>query len=133
LDKGDRQIIDCKLPAVLSIDSLSNESRYVPLFALKQAAKNDIQKLALAHVGLQQIDIVRESIFVQVLSLMPPKPRSKRVIDSDSDSSLSQRLSGLFSGKASNKERKDILQGESEYLSDCILNYLVKNGLLPER
>jgi hypothetical protein len=62
---------------------------------------------------------------------MPPKPRSKRVLDSDIDSSLSQRLSGLFSGETSNKERKDILKGEDGYLSDCILKYLVKNGLLP--
>jgi electron transfer flavoprotein beta subunit len=131
LDKGDRQIIDCKIPAVLSIDPLSCESRYVPVFALKQAAKNEIQKLTLADVGLQQSDIARENSFVQVLSLMPPKPRSKRVLDSDIDSSLSQRLSGLFSGETSNKERKDILKGEDGYLSDCILKYLVKNGLLP--
>lgn len=133
LDKGDRQIIDCKLPAVLSIDPLSCESRYVPLFALKQAAKKVIQKLTLADVGLQQSDIARENSFVQVLSLMPPKPRSKRVLDPEVDNSLSQRLSGLFSGKTLGKDRKGILQGEDGYLSDCVLKYLVKNGLLPER
>jgi electron transfer flavoprotein beta subunit len=132
LDKGNRQIIDCKLPAVLSIDPLSCESRYVPLFALKQAVNNDIQKLTLADIGLRQNDIARESIFIELLDLMPPKPRSKRVFDSDSDSSLSQRLSGLFSGETSKKERKEVLQGEDGYLSDCILKYLVENGLLPE-
>lgn len=133
LDKGNRQIIDCKLPAVLSIDPLSGESRYVPLFALKQAINNDIQKLTLADIGLQQSDIARESIFVELLALTPPKPRSKRVVDPNRDGSLSQRLSCLFSGETSKKERKEVLQGEKGYLSDCILKYLVNNGLLTER
>jgi electron transfer flavoprotein alpha/beta subunit len=133
LDKGVRQVIDCTLPAVLSIDPLSGESPYVPLFALKQAAENDIRKLALADVGLLQSDIVRESSFVQILSLMPPKPRSKRVTDSDSDSSLLHRLSSLFSDKTTNIEKKELLQGKTDYLADCILKYLVENDLLPER
>jgi electron transfer flavoprotein beta subunit len=133
LDKGNRQIIDCNLPAVLSIDPLSCESRYVPLFALKQAVNNDIQKLTLADIGLKQSDVAGESILVELLDLTPPKPRSKRVFDPDSDSSLSQRLSGLFSGEISKKERKEVLKGEKGYLSDCILKYIVNNGLLTER
>ena len=133
LEKGERQIIECALPALLSIDPLADEPQYVPIFALMQAADRKIQELTPDDVNLHQNDIGQEGSLVQVVSLTPPKPRSKPVSVPDGSSSLSQRLSSLFSGGPGDREKKELLQGEPEYLASRVMQYLIKEGILPEQ
>jgi electron transfer flavoprotein beta subunit len=132
LERGKRQLVECDLPALLSMDPLAGEPRYAPLFALQEAAEKDIRTLSLRDVGLSQNSIGREGSLVRVEKLMPPRPRSKPVTVPDSGSSLSQRLSGLFSGGIPSGKQKELLKGAPEYLVDRIVAYLKKEDLLPE-
>lgn len=131
LERGRRQVIECPLPALLTIDSLAGRPQYVSEFNLRQAAERQIRQLTLANMGLSQSDIGSQAFLVRVASLSSPKPRVKKTYVPDSSMSASQRMSYLLSGGIAGRKQSNLLEGTADYLASQIVEYLTKEGIEP--
>lgn len=132
LERGRRQVIECPLPALLTIDSLAGRSQYVSEFNLRQAAERQIRQLTSANMGLSQSDVGPQAFLVRVVSLSSPKPRVKKTYIPDGSMSASQRMSYLLSGGIAGRKQSNLLEGTADYLASQIVEYLTKEGIKPK-
>lgn len=132
LERGRRQVIDCPLPALLTIDSLAGHPRYASEFNLMQAAGRQIRQLTLADMDLSQTDIGPQASLVRVVNLSSPKPRVKKIYTPDSSMSASQRMGYLLSGGTAGRKQSSLLEGTADYLASQIVEYLTKEGMKPK-
>lgn len=132
LERGRRQVIECPLPALLTIDSLAGRPQYVSEFNLRQAAERQIRQLTSANMGLSQSDVGPQAFLVRVVSLSSPKPRVKKTYIPDGSMSASQRMSYLLSGGIAGRKQSNLLEGTADYLASQIVEYLTKEGIKPK-
>lgn len=130
LERGRRQVLECHLPALFTIDSLVGYPRYASEFSLMQAAERKIRCLTLTDMGLDQADVGSQACLVRVVSLSSPKPRVKKLYIPDGSMSASQRMSYLLSGGVGAKP-SNLLEGAADYLASQIVEYLTKEGIKP--
>jgi len=133
LERGRRQVIECPLPALCAVDSSAGQPRYVSEFALKQTVERGILTLMLADIGLTQTDVGPQSSLIRVVSLSPPKPRPKKIYIPDGSMSASQRMSYLLSSGLAKGKESNLLEGTADYLAKQVIEYLVKEGILPKQ
>lgn len=133
LERGRRQVIECPLPALCAVDCSAGQPRYVSEFALKQTVERGIRTLMLADIGLTQTDVGPQSSLIRVVSLSPPKPRPKKIYIPDGSMSASQRMSYLLSSGLAKGKESNLLEGTADYLAKQVIEYLVKEGILPKQ
>jgi electron transfer flavoprotein beta subunit len=130
LEKGRRQVLECSLPALFTIDPLAGYPRYVSEFNLMGAEKMQIQRFTLADIGLAQTDPDPQAATVQVVGLSPAKPRTKKIFIPDSRMSTAQRMNSFLSGRGNSETKQsNLLVGTADYLSSQIIEYLTKEGI----
>jgi len=71
--EGAREVYECALPAVLTVDKGLNEPRYASLKGIMAAKKKTIETKDLASVGLQPADVAPKVVWTK-LELPPPRP-----------------------------------------------------------
>ena len=133
LEKGRRQIVECPLPALYAVDSSAGQPRYVSEFALIRSRQREIQNISLSDIGLAQSDVAPRKSLIQVTGLSHPKPRPKKIFIPGGDVPASQRMSYLLSGGVAKGKESNLLEGDAEYLSRQILEYLKEEGIISEQ
>jgi electron transfer flavoprotein beta subunit len=69
--EGGEEVVDIKLPAVLSCDKGLNEPRYASLPGIMKAKKKEIKKIGLADVGLQADEVGAAGSTTNVVGYAP--------------------------------------------------------------
>jgi len=69
--EGGEELIEVKLPAVLTCDKGLNEPRYASLPGIMKAKKKEIKAFTLADSGLSANDVGKAASKVQILEYMP--------------------------------------------------------------
>lgn len=122
--RGIREVIECPLPAVFSVDLGLHETRLPAYEHKKQARSHPIQKLSFPE----------EFIMPKIISakVFPPRPRSKKVITPDSRLGSYDRIKQLLIG--SRVEKKGvILRGSPKSQAEGILSFLKRHGFLKSK
>ncbi|MCX5859061.1 MAG: electron transfer flavoprotein subunit beta/FixA family protein [Proteobacteria bacterium] len=130
LEKGDREILECSLPAVLAVDHLIPEPRYVSVNALMISDRQAIPAWELAELGLKPAELEART---RLAALEPPRPRPKKIQAPDSSLSADQKISMLLSGGIAQDKKKggsDFIKGKPEQVADEIIKFLKEKGLI---
>ncbi len=73
LEGGLEEIVELKLPAVLTIQTGINEPRYVSIMGTRKAMKKEIRILGLAEVGLSENEVGEAGSWIKVKKMyLPP-------------------------------------------------------------
>lgn len=131
LERGEREVVECPLPALFTADPALNESRYPSLPSYMEALARDIP-----HIGLDDLAIWRRSLradsWPKILELSPPRPRPKKVFTPDSKLPAYQRIDAILWGRVIEKRGIQI-QGPPEELAEKIVRFLVQRGIIGPR
>jgi electron transfer flavoprotein beta subunit len=126
LERGDREELASRLPALIAFTSTGCEGKYVSRLRLQQAASLPIDRVHCQELstpflpGLTQIEVSQ------------PKPRPRRMAAPASGMSASQRMSFLMGGAQGRSAAKEnrLVEGDSGQAAEKILQFLKERGFL---
>lgn len=121
LERGNRDIVRCPLPAVLACEPTADPYRFIPVRALRRAMRVPIEILT-STVSVQPS--------CELIALEPAKPRPKRVSGPDASASPMDRLAHLLSGGVQQKQSNGFVQGSADQVAAEIIRFLEEKGFL---
>jgi len=127
LGKGDREEIECHLPALFTVEMGLNDPRYPSVPNRILAEKMEVEEIDPISLGFR---IDREEGLTRVKKFSPPRPKTKKIFTPDSSLSPFERLYLVMSGGAMKKEGSNIFEGTVDQLAENIVKFLVQNKLL---
>lgn len=72
LEGGLEEIVEVKLPAVLTIQTGINEPRYVSIMGIRKAMKKEIKVLGLAELGLNENEVGEAGSWIKIEKMYVP-------------------------------------------------------------
>lgn len=129
LEKGNREVVEVDLPALLTVDIEVEEVKYAGLPALMAAQTKQIDQLDLRTLGLSPGEVGVSASRMQVFKLTPPKPRRKKLFTPDANLSSTAKISMLMTGGISEK-KTEFLEGEPEKIAATLFQFLTQQKLL---
>jgi len=72
LEGGLEEIIEVKLPAVLTVQTGINEPRYVSILGIRKAMKKEIETLSLADTNLSENDVGEAGSWIKIEQMFVP-------------------------------------------------------------
>jgi electron transfer flavoprotein beta subunit len=131
LDKGKRETLICPLPAVLIVNRLINEPRYVSVHNRLLVTKQNVVKADLASLGLDSISLRENCSLTLMTHISLPRPRVKTVTRFDTSLSAEDRQRMLMQGGLAEMKRTEFLEGTPEDIAVKVEEYLKKEGIIP--
>jgi len=129
MEKGDREVAECSLPAVFTVDMQMNRPRYPTLRGRRVAARRNIRTISLDEEG--GTPSCREGIpAMEILRLAPPKTRPKKILAPDENDSAAGRMQWILAGGVERKN-KGHLTGDADRLVGGILDFLAERSFIP--
>lgn len=119
--KGIREIVDCRLPAVFSVDLYSG-APCMPSYEAKQQAR-------LKTVTHMLLDSRPQTSKTRRIQITAPRPRPKPVAAPDSRLPSFERVRQLLTGSRIQKKGK-IITGSPELQVDEIIHFLEEHGIV---
>lgn len=134
LDRGCREVIECPLPAVLTIDASINKPRYPTIRMRKKGLQKKIEVCDLESLGLKMHEVGSIGALTKHIKLGRIRPRTKKTFTPDCDVDPIERLRLMMSGQAvqTNQQASDILKGDPDYVAQQILCFMRQHGLMLE-
>jgi electron transfer flavoprotein beta subunit len=129
LERGNREVVECRLPAALTVDRCLNRPRYPTLAGRRAAERREIFRVALDGVGNPAAGRSVVPVF-EVVRLAPPRIRPRKILAPDDSASAAGRMQWILSGGMKRKESGRIT-GSPEGLADGIVSFLEEKGFLP--
>lgn len=128
LEKGDREVAECCLPGVFTVDMQMNRPRYPTLDGRRMAGRREIKVIRAKTEGGMLPG--PESIpVVEILRLAPPKIRPKKILAPDENASAASRMQWILSGGVAQKQGGRIT-GDADRLADGIMEFLVERNFI---
>lgn len=127
LERGNREVVECGLPAVIAVDPLVNEPGYVSRHLCRQARRNVDNSYQVDKEAVEKARAGHPSRFNSRIA--PARPRLKNVAAPDSNLSALDRLNFLMKGGVVEK-KGGILQGPVTKLVDQLFDLLKKEGFV---
>lgn len=130
LERGDREVVECSLPAVFTVEKGLNEPRYPTLEHLLEANEKEIECWDASALGVEPGLMVRRTTVVKVT---PPKPRTKKIAAPASSMSAQARIRMLMGGGAGKKKKEDtkLVELPPREAAEKALEFLIEKKLLP--
>jgi electron transfer flavoprotein beta subunit len=133
LERGNREIIECRVPALVAVAKGMNIPRYPTLPGILKAQHQMIEKLEIEHFGLSMDQIGSASNLTETIRLSSPKPKSKAPSSEDRKPSAADRLSLLTKSADPKKKRSSkLLEGISENILDELERLFKEHGIISE-
>lgn len=129
LERGNREVLECPLPAVLSVEADINEPRYPSLPVYLEGLRKEITNMDIGSLGIRPNDVGSSGSLTKVVGMTPPRPRPKKTLMMGDDLSPMERLALLQSGGTQSRSG-NILEGEPDYLADQMLRLLREQGFV---
>lgn len=123
LERGDRKIVECPLPALISMTALANEPRYVSVHRQLLVRDNLVERHEVSY-----LDVSPEQL-CQKIAVDWPRPRPKKIAMPDTTMSAAERIDFLVSGGRTEKSGC-VFEGSPEEASDRIIELLQERGFL---
>jgi electron transfer flavoprotein beta subunit len=126
LGKGDREAIECDLPALFTVEKSMNDPRYPKLPDRLRAEKQEIEIVETTSFSTH-FDVKLN--LSESASLTPPRPRPKKVFTPDSHLSANERRRLIMLGGIADK-KGDVLQGAPEDIAKKIVSILIEEKFI---
>jgi len=127
LERGNRETVECSLPAVVAVDSALNEPRYVSLHACYRAVRArgsdyEVDADTARSVGSEHRNL-------RVARFIPPRPPVKKMVMPDMKASAADRLKFILSGSSAEK-MSDLLDGTTDEVVRQLIGILQREGFI---
>ncbi len=126
LEKGNREKLECPLPAVVAVDPMIAPLRYASVYAINNAGNRDLEQVSLEELGFKS-EITCQT---ELEKITLPRPRPKRTFIPDAKLSVAERMKLIRSGGIAKKKDGDTLSGSPEAIADAIFTFLQEKGFL---
>lgn len=126
LGKGDKEEMECRLPALFTVEMGLNDPRY-PTLANRLAAEN--AKVEVLNPATLEVSSDGEEIRTEIIQFSQPRPKTRSVFTPDSSLSGADRLKQMMSG-GSTEESTDILEGSADQLAGHIVEFIIQEQML---
>jgi electron transfer flavoprotein beta subunit len=128
LGKGDREVAECRLPAVFTVDMQMNRPRYPTLDGRRTAERREIR--AIRGNGKEGVRSGPERIpAVEILRLAPPKIRPKKILAPGENDSVASRMQWILAGGAAQKKGERITGG-ADKLAEGVMEFLAERSFI---
>ena len=131
LEKGNREVVETDLPALITVETGLNKPRYPNLRAIFAAERKEIKQYNLETLGLSYEEVGLRGSKTRVIALSVPKPRPKKLFIPDSSLSAAERMRLIMTGGVT-KKQGNLLEGEPRYIASNLARFLSEQKLLPE-
>ena len=126
LEKGEREVIRCPLPAVFTVDEGLNEPRYSSLPTFFDGLQKEITIIDPQSLG---INFRAQKPTLKVLEMNPPKPRTKKSSSAKiAGLSGQQKLKALISGVTKEKKGK-VVSETPQGSATNIVNFMIREKI----
>lgn len=122
LARGQRQVVEASLPALLVVDAGAREPPYVSLWSRHRARERPIETYPIPPT------VPREER-VRLLRIGPPRPRAKRIPIPDKTLSAADRMRQLMAGGTKRVEGK-LVEGPPDQAAERIVAFLRERGFI---
>ena len=119
--RGVREVIECPLPAVLTVDLGSHEPRF-PIYENKKR----IRSMEIKRLSYPDEIPTNKTMSIRAF---PPRPRPKRTPAPDSKTEAFYRIEQLLAGSRIQK-KGEILEGSPESQVQGIISFLKEHGFI---
>ena len=121
LTRGHRVKLEAFLPAVVSVNGIINEPRYISVHTQIKPMKGAIEKINLTHRNTRPIELI---------SVGPFKPRAKKSVMPSDQLTAESKLNFLMSGGNISKDSRKLLEGNIGEACDQIIQLLKEENIL---
>jgi len=128
LGKGDREVVECCLPAVFTVDMQMNRPRYPTLDGRRMAERREIRTICMKKEG-EALPCPERIPEVEILRMAPPKIRPKKILTPGENESAAGRMQWILSGGVAQKKGGRIT-GDAGRLAEGIVEYLVEKNFI---
>lgn len=123
LERGDREAIECPLPALITVTASANKPRYVSVHRCLLVRNGLVDRCAPPPPG-----VVAERL-CQLSSISWPRPRPRKIPTPGRDMPAAERMTFLMFGGQTKKEG-GIFEGSAEAAADLVVEFLEERGFL---
>ncbi len=120
LEKGNKNIIECPLPALFTISENANQPRYPTFTSSLHAIRCKVDIVTIESFGLSYSDL---RPLTKVMQVIRPKPRQKKIFTPDVKLSAEDRIKAMLGGGAKEK-KSEFLEGNPDWLAENIVKFL---------
>ncbi|MBT8341533.1 MAG: hypothetical protein HKP58_12705, partial [Desulfatitalea sp.] len=120
--RGRREIVDCRLPALFSVDLPPGPTLKPAYTAIQSARRKEIIQMVCDTYPL--------TAKTRILATATPRPRPKPIPAPDSALPSFVRIKQLLSGSVTQKKGRQVT-GSAERLVEKIINFMEHHGVLP--
>lgn len=124
LERGDREVVESTLPAVIGVTEGINCPRYPSLPAVIWAQRQKLEIVKVVDLGLRQEQLGAKGSLTKLHGFTPPRPRPKKTFAPDSSLSPAERMRLLMSGGMVKKNSSDFVEGEPDKIATQIVQFL---------
>lgn len=126
LDHGNRELVECPIPAVISADGARDSLPYPSFPFLLKAQMAKIEELSLEDLGLKAADVRGAGSLAQG-AFIPPRPRTKRTAEGKKTGSA---LMASMMGGGAKKKGSGVIEAEPAEAAARIVEFLEEKGIL---
>jgi electron transfer flavoprotein beta subunit len=126
LGKGDKEVVESEIPVLMSVEKGLNEPRYPTLPNLVWALDQKTECWDRERLGFQINDF---QPMTEVLEVLYPRPRPKRVDVPDSHLNGFERTLSLLSGSKTEK-KGNVREGPPEAMASEIVQFLIESEII---
>lgn len=131
LEKGNRELVETGLPALITVESGLNKPRYPNLRSTLAAKRKQIEEYDLKTLGLSREEVGSKGSKTSIVALSRPKQRPKKPFTPDSNLSAAERTRLLMTGGVSQKQT-NLLEGQPDYIASNFVRFLSEQKIISE-
>jgi electron transfer flavoprotein beta subunit len=131
LERGRREIVECQVPALLTVADGLSKPRYVSLMALRRARDRELQRLTLEDLGCGPDGLGLNAPVVEQTAISPPRLRPRPVFVPGRDLPVYERIKLLLAGAP--PRHGNWLEGDPDQVAEEIVSFLIASGIVVER
>jgi electron transfer flavoprotein beta subunit len=131
LTKGDREVVECSLPAVLAVETGLNTPRHATIKGVLKARNTKIPRQDSRELGLSPEETGVAGSMTRAIRISPPKPKMKGLFVPDSKLSSADKLRAIMGGGIVQK-KSDFLEGDAEDTASQLLRFFREQKIVHE-
>lgn len=128
MERGDREVVECPLPALFTVDHTLNFPRYPTVPRILKSLYAEINIIRAEHIFSGK-GVKKRHNETELVKYSPPRPRTKKVFVPDSDLPPEERLRLLMSGGVSEKEG-GFVEESPEKAAERLIEFLKVENIL---
>jgi len=131
LARGDREVVQCPLPAVLGVETGLNTPRHATVKGVLRARSKDIHRQNAGDLGLSPEETGADGSRTRTTRITPPKPKMKGLFVPDSKLSAADKLRAIMGGGIVQK-KSDFLEGDPDDIARQLLRFCREQKVIRE-